>query len=401
MYDWLPKKRSPLVNCEVMEKFSEMLRRLKLTESWRGKIPTQQGFTKEDKEAFNLLIFVILEPIMLTEDDDLSPFPAYVLRRLFIKAATWDSKPDNKEFFRNTVLDFDKKIKEHALNAIETPETHAFVSYMETTAEQLSKKVRDLYKAARALATLIEYEETKENFRPDVALKTEKQIYQELAVYSHLPHFAEIAMGMGKYAKLKELLHAISWSRYTFRWQGYFAPIRCSILSHMLESALVSYLMNLEAERDADWIQDFRVMLFHDIAEVWTDDIPSPVKVINFEYVIPKLKERLKKQFGTDETTLRKISELQELDALEANFYACLPDEVERFFRNGVMLEDIKDTNRHDFYKAADYFAADMEVWWNMDAKEPRYRNIHRESYESGKRTFAQMDLLKKFIAGT
>jgi len=395
---WLPKNPSNLVTPEVLEKFSEMSRRLKLTESWRGKIPTQQGFTKEDKEAFNLLVFVILEPIMLTDVDDLSSFPAYVLRRLFIKASTWDSKPANKEFFNNSVLDFDKKIKEHALSLIDTPKTHAFVQHMDETADKLPRRVRDVYKAARALATLIEYEEMKESFRPDIASKTEDQIYQELAAYSHLPHFTEIAMGIGRFTKLKELLHAISWSRYTFRWQGYHAPIRCSILAHMMEAAVVSYLMNLEAERESDWIQDFRVMLFHDIAEIWTDDIPSPVKVIEFEYVTPDLKRRLKKQLDTEETTLRKISELQELDALEANFYACLPDEVASFFRNGVMLEDIRDEDRHDFYKAADYFAADMEVWWNMDAREPRYKEIHQKSYGSGKRTIAQMALLKKFI---
>lgn len=400
MSKWLSDKPSILVTQEVLEQVSEMFRRLKLNESWRGKISTQEGFTKEDKEAFNLLIFVILEPIMLIEKYDLTPFLPYVVRRLFVKAATWDSKPDNKEFLHSAVFDFDSKIKEYALARIDTPETNAFLKYLDETAEGLHPKIREVYKAARAIATLIEYEETKGKFRPDVAAKTEVQIYQELANYSHLPHFMEIAMGVGEYFKLKELLHAISWSRYTFRWQGYYAPIRCSILAHMLESAVVSYLMNLEVNRESDWIQDFRVMLFHDIAEIWTDDIPSPVKVVKFEDVTTELKERLKKQLDTEETTLRKISELQELDALEANFYARLPKVVADFFHNGVMLVDVKDKDAEDFYKAADYFAADMEVEWNMDTKEPRYKQIHMASYASGKRTIAQMGLLRKFIAG-
>ena len=66
----------------------------------------------------------------------------------------------------------------------------------------------------------------------------------------------------------------------------------------------------------------FTVLLFHDIAEIWTDDINSPAK---------------------DGMGIRKATEEQELEALNTYFYSKTPDFVDKYFMDGVMLEDIDD----------------------------------------------------------
>ena len=49
--------------------------------------------------------------------------------------------------------------------------------------------------------------------------------------------------------------------------------------------------MNLEKGdvSKEDMLRDFWVLMFHDLSEVWTDDIPSPVKD-NMKFFVPVFK---------------------------------------------------------------------------------------------------------------
>ncbi len=139
-------------------------------------------------------------------------------------------------------------------------------------------------------------------------------------------------------------------------------------------------------------------MLFHDISEVWTDDIPSPVKDKVKIYTDPPEFEDV---FGGRNVTLRKVAEFLELQALEEHFYIHLPKKIEEFFRDGVMMEDCDDPELMRFYKAADYFAADLEVWWNIKggSREYRFKELLSESLARANRTENQKALLKSFLA--
>lgn len=387
----------PIVNPNTYYSLEKMLCRLKMTESWRGKIPTQEGFSKEDKEALNVIIFACIKEIMLSRDADLTGIPAYILKRLYKKAYTWDAKPVNTKFFRETIPEFDLKLETYVQSRMGEQGAREFAEFIRNEAAKLSPEVLRVYKAARVLGTLIEFEEMSEELRADTAEETRQQVYKDLYQFADLPHFMDIAQGIGEYRELKTLLKAISCSRYTFRWQGYIAPVRCSILAHMLESAIIGYLMNLEEGRETDLVHDFWVLMFHDLPEIWTDDIPSPVKdgveLSNPDYY---LMERV----GKVKMTLRDISELQELEALEENFYARLPDEIAEFFRDGVMLEDVDEPEVKCFYKAADYFSADLEVYWNIKggSREADFKKILKKSLTS-RRTAGQKALLEKFLA--
>lgn len=389
---------SILITSEVYKSLGNMFLKLKLTESWRGRIPTQEGFSKEDKEGLNLIIFSIFKEIMLDENDDLTALPAYIVARLYKKAYTWDAKPGNMTYFRELFAGFDNSVEEYVFGIMESQTSKDFADFIKAEARKLPDKVSSVYKAARVFGDLIEYEEMREKLRPDVVEKTRQNIVEAVLKFKDLPHFMEIIEGVGEYQKLKTLIKTISASRYIFRWQGYICNVRCSILDHMLESAVISYLMNLEQDttNPKDVLKDFWVLMFHDLSEIWTDDIPSPVKD---GIKITGYGEEFYKEFGSEPVTFRKLTELQEIDALENHFYNCLPDKAVKFFKDGVMLEDVDDKEKKRFYKCADYFSADFEVWWNIKggSREWRFIEIIKSSC-SNNRTPAQCELLEYFV---
>ncbi|MBP3284483.1 MAG: HD domain-containing protein [Clostridia bacterium] len=415
---------------------AEAFYRLKLSESWRGLQKSQEGFSKEDKEALNALVAMVLVPIFQSEYGlicSIENMAKYVLYRIFKKAFLWDSKPQNKRFLEQKI-DFDAEAKKYVkecirkmLNEYREEENYKAACALATdvlsqtdakyrasfsysvlasspaTEEDIERladwicgdlancdpNVEYIYEAAKDLTTVIEYEEVRDNLRADAVDEIKKSVYSKLDKFHDHPIIYEIALGTGKYGKLNQLLHTISWARYTFRWQGYKMTIRCSILTHMLETGLLGYVAAYEglqkatneqeyAERKAMMEKAFKVGLFHDVAEIWTDDIPSPAK---------------------DGMGIRPLAEEQELHAIEEKFYPNLPEYVVEFFRNGVMLEDTKDLREKSFYKAADYFSADLEVWWNIraGARDKRLLRILQKSLKC-ERTPGQLTSIQYFL---
>lgn len=397
---------NPTVNWLTYLLFERILKRLKHSETWRGKIKNLAGFFKEDKEAFNLMVFVFFKVIMLEPDEKLDGFLPYVLKRLLIKAEAWDSKPRNKKFYKENAENFDSDVSSAVLNLIvsefgddfDNTEIKEFIEFLEVESAKISPEVERVYKAARTFATLIEYEEVKDDLRPDSVVETKKDIEVELEQYMDLPHFAEMVFGDGEYGKIKDLITAISWSRYTIRWQGYNWHPRCSILTHMLESAVIGYLADIELGRDSDWNHDFEVMMFHDIAEVWTDDIPGPLKnKVKFSAVSDFIRGKVNKE----EVTLRDVSDIQELMALDEKFYPLLPSKLESYFRDGIMLADVKTYDDKKFFKMADYFSADLEVWWNIrDGSRDKFcKSVFNRSLDKEYRTPEQRRVLLYFLS--
>lgn len=256
-----------LITREVYKSLEEMFLRLKRTESWRGKIPTQEGFSKEDKEALNVIIFALFKPLMLDESDDVTALPAYLVRRLYRKAYTWDGKPSNMGYFRELAPDFDARLEDYILEMMRVRGIETFAEFIGKESGKLPEKVSRVYKAARVFANLVEFEEMEGKLRADTAEETRQQIMADTWEFSDLPYFNEIVHGTGEYRELKTLIKAVSASRYIFRWQGYVSNVRCSILAHMLESAVIAYLMDLEKGDVSaeEMLQDFWVLMF----QIW------------------------------------------------------------------------------------------------------------------------------------
>lgn len=392
---------------------AEAFNRLKACESWRGSQKSQEGFTKEDKEALNALLALTLAPIF----KDRYGIPCCagamarrVLARVFRKAFMWDYKPNNIKVLKEAKPKFDEAAKEYVRKCIMDlgNDYRSSISYNNIEARVITeedvKSIADwvcdvimkydnediVYAVAKHLATRIEFAEVKDNLRPDLVSEIREDLDEKLASFADYPVVREIAEGEGEYREMMELLEAYSWSRYTFRWQGYYTPVRCSILTHMLETSLLAYLMAYEKllltdskEEKAEWGKmmgkGFKVGLYHDITEIWTDDVPSPAK---------------------DGLDIRKIVEDQERYMTETKIYARLPACVVSELRNGVMLEDAKGPEK-DFYKAADYFSADLEVWWNVKAgaRDHRFKKILYKSLEDKRRTLGARTAIRYFLA--
>lgn len=387
---------TPIITATEYRSMAHMLEGLKAKESWRGKIPTQDGFSKEEKEALNVMTFALIKEVMLPKGTDLTAFPAYVMRRLYTKAYSWDSKPANKAYFGRMIMDFRESIDTYV--GEQMSETGGFKKYLDEVASTLPDEAVKVYKAARCIATFVEFEELEDKLRPDTLEETRQQVHADIGKFADLPHFMEVVQGIGEYSRMKSLIRTISASRYTFRWQGYITSVRCSILTHMLESALISFMSNLELGHEENILKDFWVLMFHDVAEIWTDDIPSPLKDgVKILHPTPELVKRLGR---SDNITLRDVAELQELDALEEKFYLNLPQCVAEFFRRGVMLEDVHDMEKKRFYKSADYFSADLEVYWMIKggSREHRFHDILVKSAEEQNRTEAERELVKMLI---
>lgn len=376
--------------------YSTLTLRLKESESWRGKTMPHAGFSKEDKEALNAFIFIILNPIFQKEKGikcDLTRFPLYFFKRLCSKAYLWDSKPANKKYLKAHVENFDCVQDRYIYEKLYYKLGDEFTEWLFEESFKLDENTLKCFEVAKAIATLVEFEEMKGEMRPDQIQETHYNITTQIVKLSkEFPFVTDIVNGTGEYCNLIQLFQNISWSRYTFRWQGYHSPVRSSILTHMLESAILGYFMFIEKHLDElkrstpvtnpklyDGLEKaFTVMLFHDIAEIWTDDIPSPAK---------------------DGMRIRQVTEDQELEALNKYFYSKTPDFVDKYFQDGVMLEDIADKELKKFFKAADYFSADLEVWWNIRAgsREPRFEEILLKSYEKEYRTPIARETLGKF----
>ena len=377
--------------------YSKFFLTLKNCETWRGKHPCHEGFSKEDKEALNAFTFVILAPIFKRElniDCDMVGFPLLVVKRLITKYCLWDSKPENKEFFKSSIPDFDKRVNEFAFKKCSNGTSNEFASWLFDAESKIDYQTKVCFEVAKAIATLVEFEEVESEIRPDVAKETRLQVYQNINKYlSDYPFVSDIIGCKGAYNKVLKLLHNLSWARYTFRWQNYSCPVRCSILTHMLESAVLGYFMfveeNLDELKNSDKTtkpelyhnleKSFTVMLFHDVAEIWTDDIPSPAK---------------------DGLGIRAIAEEQELLALDKHFYSKLPTHVQEYFRAGIMLEDETNKASKAFYKAADYFSADLEIVWNIrdGGRDKRFWEVLNESYTDSYRTAIGRKTLEFYI---
>ena len=143
------------------------------------------------------------------------------------------------------------------------------------------------------------------------------------------------------------MLMDISKLRNQNRWASYARSMDCSVLGHLLDTAIYAYFMSLEECPDDEEraTRMFFIGLFHDVAEGWTKDIPSPIK------------DRI--------PGFREASEEYELRMLEAHMYNLLPDYLREKVK-AVMMEEKENIDIKPFLKGADYLSASAECYQNI-----------------------------------
>ena len=105
--------------------------------------------------------------------------------------------------------------------------------------------------------------------------ETKKEIESELLNHKNLAGTRQIVFG----GPTKSFIDLVGQLRYQKRWAQTTRLPSTSVLGHSLIVAMFGYLCNLERGcGDAETLEDFWRGLFHDLPEVLTRDIVSPVK---------------------------------------------------------------------------------------------------------------------------
>lgn len=358
--------------------------KLKTSDSWRGRKDADCTFSKEEKEALNVMIFFIL--LIKRYKEKGIPFNknaciAYSIKRIIRKACTWDAKPENMEYIRSKIEGYDMSENNFVHEQFIKNSNKAFVDFLDVLASQISDEERELFSVAKNHANLVEFYQIMDIIFDEDVKAVEDRLLRDARRHS-------TNMFIDK--ELEHLINRFSWARNIVRWQGYGALLHCNILCHMLETAVFAWLMALEENYVFGGVKydpavAFMVGLYHDIPEIWTDDVPSPCKDGIFNNGV----------------ALRKLLAEQEKEALERYFYTAFDNtEVVDYFKSSVMLEEIEDEGFHKFMKKADYFSADYEVYWNIivGLRHYRFKEILENSNIPERRTAHQVELLTEWL---
>ncbi|MDR1926600.1 MAG: HD domain-containing protein [Endomicrobium sp.] len=121
--------------------------------------------------------------------------------------------------------------------------------------------------------------------------KTKQEIEESIAVFADLSGIRKLVFNK-KYYGFLDLCGQL---RFQQRWAQAFRIPKTSVLGHMLTVAIFSYLLSMEMNAsDVRRYNNFYSSLFHDLPEILTKDIVSPVKssILGLEDIIKQYEKK-------------------------------------------------------------------------------------------------------------
>lgn len=359
------------------------------TSSWSGKIYESSEYTKLTKEYLNAIIATYLfakSKVVDGHDVSMERLKNYIIKRVFRKGNTWDIKPDPKEFLERKGLK-DKSIEDYVFKLVQKSYPGAMEYVEEIFSVELTEEENRLFEVAKCAADRLEIDELKFKMSENDYEETVKQI-ERAERKNHVSEFLD-EEEMKWFAKLKSANRLI-------RWQKYLRTIKFTDSAHMFLTALFADLIAQECnelglvKEKIDPTRAFFTGLFHDIAEVWTGDAPSPCKDEIF--------------FAESDKKLRDIFEEYEDYVYDKYFYKYMDPLLEEEFRKNIVFYEGTD-EFSQIIKNADYFSADYEVWLNIkagnrdmpyfDVIDRSYRKAISENKSLKERTPAATEILR------
>ena len=337
-----------LLRKKNLKGLNEVFKRLNCLRRWTS-VTSDSRYNELNKQALNSVIAYVLASYAQDKGYTIKweLFPKIALYRSFQKTyVNYDTKEHTIEeicALKNIPLSaFDSAVKEF----IEESTNKEFSDFI--TDGILGSFEMTIYKAATKIATLVELQEISHLIIKDSEIYTRKllEILESIEEFKYIPGVTEFSDMDGNYFKL---FSEISKLRNQNRWAVQPYLINCSVLGHLFDTAIFAYLIGIEYFKDNERLaaKMFFIGIFHDIAERWTNDIPSPIK--------NKIK-------GFREA----INEYERI-VLEKNVYSQLPKFMGKAIRT-VMIEEEVNAFLHKFMKGADYLSADAECWRQYDA---------------------------------
>lgn len=302
---------------------------------------TQSKYNELAKQAFNCIVAYMLAKTCEHEGKKIcyENFPKIALGRAFAKVHVYFDTPEHKI---HEICDLSGKNKAEldrvAKEIIKEETDEWFADFLDVDPNTYETRI---YKAATKIATYIELLEQQHNSEH---LSKLQEIFIDLNKYMDIPGVKEF---INHESEIFKLLQKISTLRNQNRWAVHCYTMECSVLGHLFDTAVWAYLIALSNAEDTEETatKKFFIGIFHDIAEVWTKDIPSPIK-----NRIPGFRE---------------ATEKFELEMLDRHMYSVVPEYLKEALKS-VMMEDDANKCLKDEMKDADYLSADSECYRSL-----------------------------------
>ena len=342
------------LNLSNLKSINEVFKRLNCLRRWTS-ITSDSRYNELAKQALNCNIAFMLASYV--EEQKYATikwqrFPKIALYRAFQKSyVNYDTKEHTlKEIC--AIGNIPESAFEIATMDIITEETNGDFSYF--ISEGIGTIEMDIYRAATKIATLVELQEHASSINGFDAYRHKfVEMQKSIEQFESIPCVLEFSNMDGKYF---QLFSEISQLRNQNRWAVQPYLVNCSVLGHLFDTALFAYLIGLEQFNGDESIASkmFFIGIFHDIAERWTNDIPSPIK--------NKIKG------------FRDAIEKYENKVLAENLYGQVSPSIGNSVRS-VMMEEKCNISYYKLMKAADYLSADSECWrqYIAGSREPYY----------------------------
>ena len=327
--------RKDCLNLNTLKALNEVFKRLNCLRRWTSFIK-DDTYNEHAKQGFNCIATYLLASYAEEKGKIIhwENFPKIVLYRAFKKVYVSFDTPEhiNKQVCEIGNIEkeaFDEKTKQYITELT----NEDFCNFI---CEGLNTYEMKIYKAATKLTSKVELSaigkrSTLEYFEKKFEIqKSIKNFYYIPGVKVFNKFYRTYFRRFKKISKL----------RNQNRWSVYPYLLNCSVLGHLLDTAIFSYLIGLQNFDERVAAMMFFMGIFHDLGEVWTTDYPSPIK-----YGIPGLK---------------KAVDIFEEIMLNKHFFSKISSYIAENIRN--LLKE-KESTFHKWIKPADMLAADSECW--------------------------------------
>ncbi len=245
-------------------------------ERWNDHIRPSRGFCELDKQAHKMLYAYVLSN--LSEDIDKNKLAQGCIFEFLHRLVLTDIKPP---VFHRLTTEKGEQINKWVISCLEDNLKDIKGGFFESFKEyynnpKFCEKEKKILESAHYLATKWEFDIIYPSNTSFYGIdKTHREIELKLESFSSLPYFRDFVRN----ENLKGFTNLLGQLRFQQRWSKTPRLPATSVMGHMLIVAVMSYLCSLEInacpERCAN---NFYGGLFHDVPEVLTRDIVSPVK---------------------------------------------------------------------------------------------------------------------------
>lgn len=320
---------------------NEVFRHLGNLRRWTS-FSAQAKYNELSKQSLNCITAFILASFAENDGKVIhwERFPKIALYRAYQKAHVLFDTPEHIIDDVCRLGGINRDVFDETTRQIITEETdQVFSDFLASGSGTFEENI---YRAATKVATLVELMEISSAISPQSYLRKSQEISKALQqYYQTVPGLEYVADSSGQ---IFQVLQVLSHLRNRTRWAAHSYTVECSVLGHLFDTSFFAYFMALEQKPsdEANAAKMFWMGIFHDVAECWTSDIPSPIKdrIVGF----------------------RKATELYEQEKLDLEFYSKLPPFVRKKLQS-LLAEMDGNEQTHKLIKGADYLSADSECW--------------------------------------